>query len=186
MATLIETLLNNPRRPFVKQNPMDPMETPDQPQKSKRFRWIMGGLLTLGVLVAIAGLTAPRLIRSYRDPMSGDWHSLTNLGWSLQTYAGENDGRFPDRLEDLDAHLRRWTYFPGLAPNDPPDTILVASSKPFSKADGTHMVGDGPHRMVLSLGGRRFLLKEADYQACIKEQQHLRGLDRMLRRQFLN
>lgn len=147
------------------------METPDQPQKSKRFRWILRGLITLGVLVVIAGLTAPMVLRSYRDPMLGDWHSLSNLRRSLQTYAGENDGKFPDRLEDLDVYHRGTTYFPGFAPTDPPDTILVASSEPFSKANGTKMVGDGPHRMVLTLGGRRFLLKEADYQACIKEQQ---------------
>jgi hypothetical protein len=147
------------------------METPEPPQKSKRFRWIFVGLITLGVLVVIAGLSAPMVIRSYRDPMLGDWHSLSNLRWSLQSYAGENDGKLPDRLEDLEGYHRGWTYFPGFAPTDPTDTILIASSKPFSKADGTQMVGDGPHRMVLSLGGRRFLLKEADYQASIKEQQ---------------
>jgi hypothetical protein len=147
------------------------METPDQPQKPKRFRWILVGLITLGVLVVIVGLSAPMVIRSYRDPMLGDWYSLRNLGQRLQLYAGENDGKFPDRLEDLEGYQGRWTYFPGFAPADPPDTIVAASSKAFSKADGTQMVGDGPHRMVLSLGGRTFLIEEADYQACIKEQQ---------------
>lgn len=147
------------------------MDAPEQPQKSKRLRWILRGLFALGVLVVFAGLTKPIVIRSYRDPMLGDWHLLSNLRWSLQTYAGENDGQFPDHLENLEGYYQKWTCFPGFAPNDRPDTILVASSKAFSKADGTRMVGVGPHRMVLSLGGRKFLLKEADYEACIKEQQ---------------
>lgn len=150
------------------------MQHTEKRPNPKRLQWILGGVGSLVVFAVIAGLLNPKDMRSFRDPMRGDWHSIGQLRWSLQTYAGENDGNLPERLEDfeaLDGYRLRWTYFPGFAPNDPPDTILVASSQTFSKADGTQMVGDGPHRMVLSLGGRRFILKEDDYQACIKEQQ---------------
>jgi hypothetical protein len=109
--------------------------------------------------------------RSKGDPILNEWHSLRNLSWSLQIYAGENEGQFPELLEDVESIPGQWRYFPGFSSVDPPDTILVASSKTFPGADGTHLIGNGPHRMVLSLGGRRFWLKETDYQACIKEQQ---------------
>jgi len=147
------------------------METSDPPRKLKPRQWILRGLIAVGLVSVIVGLVSPMDLRAYRDPLQGDWSSLISLSGSLRTYAGENDGKLPDHLEDLGIHRGQWIYFSGFAPTDPQDTILIASSRNFSKADGTRMVGDGPHRMVLSLGGRRFLLKEADYQACIEEQQ---------------
>ena len=147
------------------------MEAPEHPKKTHWFRWVLRTIVVFVLVGVIAGLVSPHVLHSHRDPKLGEWYSLTNLGIGIQMYKSENDGRLPDRLEDLGHFFGRWTYFPGFSANHPPDTILVASSQTFSKADGTHLVGDGPHRMVLSLGGRKFLLKEADYQACITEQQ---------------
>ena len=147
------------------------MEIPEPSQKSKQVRWIPRALAILVGLVVIAGFLLPLVTRSYKDPMLGECHSLMNLGRSLQTYAGENDGKFPESLEVIDVFHRPFTYFPGFTAADPGDTILVASSHSFSQADGTRLVGDGPHRMVLSLDRRRYILKDADYQVFIKKQQ---------------
>ena len=162
--------------------------TPPQvvPRKRSLFRWLLifGMPLALGVL--FLGFCA---MPSFVDPLSGQEYQLQILSKALQTYSMNNDGKLPEELADLvpeclgysqtralEFTLRKrqaqdWSYFPGFTTADPPDTILAASPSTFSRADGTHKVGWGAFRLVLSLDGTQALLKDSDYQACLKEQQ---------------
>jgi len=125
---------------------------------------------------------------SYVDQLIGQECQLQILDKALRYYSNYNDGKFPEKLAELVPEcledyqtralkftLRRqgqdWSYFPGFTTTDPPDTILVASPSTFSCMDGTHRVGWGDFRLVLSLDGMHTYLKDSDYQACIKEQQ---------------
>ncbi len=136
------------------------------------LRRCLWGLLVGFVILVIAGLTAPQIIRCHKDPLLGYWHHLGQISCALATYSGENGGKLPPNLETVGSSGDTWTYFPEITRQDRPDSIIVALAKSFSKADGTYLVGTGPHKMVLSLDGRRILLKEADYLKCVRDQQH--------------
>jgi HEAT repeat protein len=156
----------------------------------KLKRIILYSIPVIAVVAVAAGFVLRALTRvEYPDPLLAQWSRLRKLGVALRAHANYNDGRFPARLEDLvpeclpkgepclqfhDWRTREaidWIYFGGHSARDRGDTILVASPKAFSPADGTHMVGAGVFRVVFSVDGRGAVLTEADYQACIAEQQ---------------
>jgi HEAT repeat protein len=162
------------------------------PLSAKRRNVILLTIVGIGVLVLAAGVLLPVFGHvAFVDPLLSQAFRLKTLGDLLRLHAGENDGRFPAKVSDLiTEHLSGndndilkfhdlrtkepidWTYFGGYSTSDPGGTILVASPKTFSKADGTRLVGAGVFRIVLSVDGRMALLTEPDYQTCIAEQQH--------------
>ena len=145
--------------------------------------WTLLGLVVVGM---IAGLTAPRVLRAYVDPLSPEWGTLQSMRFMLADHASSNDGCFPERLDDLTMQesgyrlpkfrdfrtgkVLDWKYFPGFDWNDRGDTILVAAPLAFSKSDGTIHALDEPSRMVLTLDGRRLILAERTYRDGIAEQ----------------
>jgi hypothetical protein len=150
-------------------------------KKIIRYSILVGAVLVLAVFALPVFTTA-----SFVDPLMRQTSLLKVLARALLEHASHNDGRFPARLEDLvhdslpagylkfhDLRTKEpfdWIYFEGHSTSDPRGTILVASPKTFSKADGTRMVGAGAFRLILSTDGRTALLTEKDYQACIAEQ----------------
>jgi hypothetical protein len=160
-------------------------EKPPPARKSK-WRWVVGSGLVLVVIAALAGLTAPRVLRAHVDPLTREWSELGQMGYGLAEYASCNDGQLPAKLDDLASlemglgllkfrnfrtgkHLD-WKYFPGFGSNDRGDTIVVAAPLAFSKADGTFRALDEPSRMVLTLDGRKLILAEPLYMESIAEQ----------------
>ena len=165
------------------------MTRTEEQARAKRNRRILYAVLGIGALAVVVGLLLPVFGQvSFVDPLLRQTWNLNHLGDALRSYADYNDGRFPSRLEDLvpecipeDSPFRKfhdlrtkeaadWIYFPGYTAGVRPDTIIVASPKVVSRADGTRMVGAGSFRMILSADGRQMLIGDADYQACIREQ----------------
>ena len=133
-------------------------------------------------------LSAPMVIRAHKDPLLSEYYNLRSCGRILSDFAAGNDGRLPNDLHELVTYSDSWTgyltqyqspktgvsadwlYFAGFGSTDRPDTIVMASPVPITKADETMYVDSGVSRMVLTLDGRNAFLKEADYQECIAEQ----------------
>lgn len=161
-----------------------------QPAKKSGKRrvaiWV-AAVVVIGLVVA--GLTAPMVIRSHKDPLLGEFYRLKNYGIILSDFAASNDGRLPKDLQELAAYSAKsqsgsitryhspktgvsadWLYFPGFASKDRPDTIVMASPATITKADETMYVEDGICRMILALDGRTAFLNETDYQKCLAEQ----------------
>jgi len=157
--------------------------------RSPRKRAIILSALAVAVIALAVVFALPAFTTvAFVDPLLVQTFQLKELGRQLLA-ASDNDGRFPAKLADLvpdyapedwpglkfhDLRTKEpidWTYFSGHSTHDPGDTILVASPKTVSGADGTRMVGAGAFRIVLSTDDRLALLTEADFQACIADQQ---------------
>lgn len=157
-------------------------------KKSGKWRFVIWAAVIVVIVMAFAALTAPMVIRARKDPMMGQYFYLNRCSSMLSDFAAANDGRLPEDLGELAGYLGSdsvflakyhspktgvladWLYFAGFDSSDRPDTIVMASPVPITKADGTMYVNEGNARMVLALDGRTAILKEADYQECIAQQ----------------
>jgi hypothetical protein len=159
---------------------------PSERSAKRRFAIRAAAVVLFGSV--IAGLTAPMVIRSRKDPLMREYFYLKRCGTLLWDFADANDGRFPRNLDELASYSGSgagfltpyhspktgvradWLYFSGFDTRDRSDTILMASPVPITRADGTMYVQEGVSRLVLALDGRTAILKETDYQECIAQQ----------------
>ena len=130
------------------------------------------GRVALAVLfvTVLAGLTSPVILKSAKDPLTGEIHDLKTIGIFLSNHAATHDGELPGSLEERgfrnpkNGKREPWVYYPGFISSDREDTIVAASPVTVRRGDRDDL------RMALSLGGGLYFLEEADYQACIAEQ----------------
>jgi hypothetical protein len=157
-------------------------------KKSKKWSTVIWVSTIVVIVMVLAGLAAPMVIRSRKDPLMGQYFYLNRFSSMLWNFAAANDGRFPKDFEELSAFLGTdsvmlsqyhspktgvyadWLYFAGFDTSDRPETIVLASPVAITEADGSMYVKQGASRMILTLDGRSAVIKESDYQQFIAEQ----------------
>jgi hypothetical protein len=140
----------------------------------------LAGALLIGMGV-FAALVLLRARPAAPDASTVELAHLKMLGTALKLHAEEHGGKFPPTVADIDwrqnlpgmqwaglpaavsrfhdpatGSLMKWSYYPGHADTDPPQTILAASPVPVG--------ADKSQRLVARVSGAAEAIDEATYQ----------------------